>query len=62
MDLQFNVESEPRDSLAARANGRVNYKHSHILYIFFLCWRYKFGRCESHGMEVHAEPTFDCRY
>jgi len=29
MDVQFNVESEPRDTLAATVNGRES--HSHIV-------------------------------
>jgi len=31
MDLQFNVESEPRNTLPAIVNGRVSHKHSHIV-------------------------------
>jgi len=39
-----------RDTLAATVNVWVNHK--------FI----SFARGESHDMQVHAEPTFDCRY
>jgi len=49
MDLQFNVESEPSDTLAAAVNGRC---------VISTC--ISFGHGEPHF--IYAESTFDCRY
>jgi len=36
MDLQFNVESEPRDTLTAAVNGRVSQRQSYFVWSWWM--------------------------